>query len=167
MSWRRTRLCKIRPVLGRSVSGTSSATASQENVLPITAAARIASASSGVSRSMRAAMSAWIVGGTAIAARDGARSSSAPSSRSICTISSTNSGLPSPASAIRRRSPSSIRPPCTRSSIMVSVSDRSSGAIRIVVALGSCVNHSGRSSNSSLRARQRISTGTSRAERAT
>ena len=81
--------------------GRSCATAARENCRPITAARSRIVRSSGRSRSMRAASSAWMVGGISMSAsamlvvqRSPSRLS-APSCTSMRTSSPTNKGLPS------------------------------------------------------------------------
>ena len=95
-----------------------------------------------------------MVGGTA--------TSESPSSRSINSISSTNSGLPSDASRIRSLVAARSSPPASRLSISVDVSSPSSGSSRSEVAFDFPPPQAGRSSSSSGRATQRTKIGAPR-----
>ena len=125
----------------RTSSGASSATAPSWKTLPATAARSITARSSSSSRSSRAASSAWIVGGTRIAADVARRGpaavsrTSSPSSISIESISSTNSGLPSAASAILASTSSASSGAPTRFSISRAHSSSESGSSSASVAL--------------------------------
>src|SRR5262245_897416 len=111
----RSKVCREEPTCGRSASGDSSVTAPHQNVLPTTEARWITARSSSSSWSRRAARSAWIVLGTATRDRSpvGAQfplsRTSRPSSISFRSISSTNSGFPSAAVAMRSAA-SPLRP---------------------------------------------------------
>ena len=105
--------------------------------------------SPGSSRSIRAARSAWIVGGTASSAASG-------SSASIASICSTKSGFPSAVSTIRSRSGARRRrrrrsSPSTR----LSARRRRAASSETSVARGRGAAHDGRASKRSGRARQR------------
>ena len=102
---------------GASSGGHSSDTAPHQKTRPTTAARSITTRSCSSSRSSRAASSAWIVGGTGDVGEvarpppSRPRRRSSPSSTSIRSISSTNNGLPSAASAMPRADVRAATPP--------------------------------------------------------
>ena len=114
--------------------------------------------SAGGSRSSRAASSAWMVGGIATCP------SASGASFSRATICSTNSGFPAARSTTWARSVFARRPrPSGSSSISAETAPAGSGSSVSVSARGPDDGQSGRRSSSSSRARQRISSGASRA----
>src|SRR5919106_936061 len=150
----RTRASRRPPTCGRSSSGDSSETAPRWKSLPSIEARSRMLRSPGASRSRRAASSAWIVGGTT--------TSALRSSRTIASICSTKSGLPSAASAIRVRVSAERRSAATSSSTRRYDSSAESGSSSTVVAFSFPPPHAGRASSSSGRDRQRRRMGASR-----
>jgi hypothetical protein len=151
--------------VGCASPGESLDTAAHQNTRPTTAARSITPRSAASNRSSRAVSSAWMVGGivmrerSRVAIHRPSSSVSTPSSMSMRSVCSTNSGLPSATSAIRARaSPANSAPP-TRPWISPSICAAVSGCSVISVALSLGVTHSGRTSRSSGRARHRKSTG--------
>ena len=130
----------------RDCSGASCMTAVWWKTSPSTEPRSITARSSSPSRSRRACNSAWIVGGTV--------SAPPPSSRTIATISSTNSGFPSADVRMRPRTSASRATPSSRLSRSSSTSPCGSGSSRIDVAFGLPPPHIGRASSSSGRATQ-------------
>ena len=96
MSSLRTSVVRCEPTSLRTAPGESSATAPRWKTSPSTAPRSMTRRTSPSSESMRAWRRAWIVGGTAT-------SPAPPCSRTIASISSTNSGFPADAAVIRSR----------------------------------------------------------------
>ena len=152
----RTSAVRLRSTTGTSEAGASSRTASRWNTVPSTEIRASSARSSSGSRSRRAASRAWIVGGTGSspgASTSVQRPSSCWSSRSsisIASSSSTKSGLPSQASAMRRGLLARKLPRLSRFSTSSLLSSGASGSSRIEVAFslpppqpGRCVEQLG------------------------
>ncbi len=126
---------RLGPTCSRTSSGDSSSTAPRKNTCPITEPRSTTARSAEPRRSSRAESSAPIVGGMSSAPRSDTRihppsapRCSVPSSISIDSICSTNSGLPSAACTIRTRtrSSSAARPSRFWTTSELSSSDRGS-----------------------------------------
>ncbi len=149
MSWRRPSESRIVPTSSRASAGSNSTTAEWRNSRPSTAATWSTLRSAAPRRSIRAASSAWIVGGTTSSPLRSAPLFSASS----C---SRKKGFPSAASTIRRRSSGASSRSVLRCSASVTDSASARGVRTTKTAFPRGTDHAGRSSSSSGRVRQRM-----------
>jgi len=147
----RTRVARFRSTDTRSDSGTSSTTAERWNVLPATEACSTSVRSPGGRRSIRAASTAWIVGGTDTVP--------APCSADIASICSRKSGFPSAASRMRACSSAEMGAVPGKLSTTARAAGSESGSRWTRSAAGARACHSDRTSRSSSRATQSRKTG--------
>ena len=173
MTSRRTSAVRLRSTAGASELGASSRTASRWKVVPATDTRASSARSSSGSRSRRAASSAWMVGGTGrppaspLSAQPSCSRRRRPSSISMVSSSSANSGFPSQASPRRAAVSGGTAARLRRFATSSSVSSGPSASSRIEAAFSLPPPQPVRLSSSSGRAMHTSAMGASRARSAT